>query len=381
MNQKRKIPLCIPYTGQEEKKAVLEVIDSGWYAHGPKNLEFEEDFAKFLGVQHALSMNSCTSAIQLAVEGLSLTGEIILPSFTFVASANAIITGGATPVFADIEYDTCNIDPLSIERMITSKTEAIMPVHYGGQSADMDRVMRIAEKNDLYVIEDSAETIGGECNGRLTGTFGIGCFSFYPTKNLTTGEGGMLTTNDDELAKKIKSLLAHGIDKSTYERENKEKSWFRSASRVGYNYRMSNILAAIGVEQLKKLPEMNQMRRRLAAELTRALEEIEEITPPVERPENKHVYQMYTIRVASHLDRDEFVRKMNEKGIGASVHFFPPVHQMKPYLSTAFRRDELSVTEKVIREIVTLPMYPQMTDDDISYMVEVIKNTIVDMES
>ena len=376
----RKIPLCIPYTGQEEKDAVNEVIDSGWYAHGPKNHEFEEGFADFLGVKHALSMNSCTSAIHLAVEGLGITGEVILPSFTFVASANAVITGGARPVFADIQYDTCNIDPGSIERLISSETEAIMPVHFAGQSADMTAVMELAEKHNLLVIEDSAETIGGEHQGRLTGSFGVGCFSFYPTKNLTTGEGGMLTTNDDELAQKVKSLLAHGIDKSTYEREDKEKSWFRSASRIGYNFRLSNILAAIGVEQLKKLPEMNQKRRKLAAKLTELLTNIPEVKTPVEKPENKHVYQMYTIRVINELNRDAFVRGLNAKGIGASIHFFPPVHHMQPYLGDQYKRDDLSVTEKVIREIVTLPMYPQMTDDDLSYMVEAIRDTITELK-
>ncbi len=376
----RKIPLCIPYIGQEEKDAVNEVIDSGWYAHGPKNHEFEEGFADYLGVKHALSMNSCTSAIHLAVEGLGITGEVILPSFTFVASANAVITGGARPVFADIEYETCNIDPASIERLITPETEAIMPVHFGGQSADMTAVMKIAEKHNLYVIEDSAETIGGEHHNRLTGTFGVGCFSFYPTKNMTTGEGGMLTTNDDQLAHKVKALLAHGIDKTTYEREDKEKSWFRSASRIGYNFRLSNILAAIGVEQLKKLDVMNAKRRSLAILLTQGLSEIQEITPPSEKPGNKHVYQMYTVRVNQNLDRDQFVRSLNGKGIGASVHFYPPVHHMAPYQGDNYRRDGLEITEKVIREIVTLPMYPSMMDDDIHYIVQSIKEVLFELQ-
>lgn len=374
----RKIPLCIPYTGQEEKDAVSQVIDSGWYAHGPKNHEFEEGFANYLGVKHAFSMNSCTSALHLAVEGLGITGDVILPSFTFVASANAIITGGARPVFADIDYDTCNIDPESIKRLITPDTQAIMPVHYGGQSANMSAIMDIAEKHGLQVIEDSAETIGGTHQGKMTGTFGVGCFSFYPTKNLTTGEGGMLTTNNDELAQKVKALLAHGIDKTTYEREDKEKSWFRSASLIGYNFRMSNILAAIGVEQLKKLPEMNQKRRTNSVRLTLGLSDIPGIQLPVEKPGNLHVYQMYTIRVDPSL-RDGFVRELNNRGIGASIHFFPPVHQMQPYLGSEFRKDDLPVTEKVIHEIVTLPMYPQMVEEDISYLVDNVRETLTNL--
>lgn len=375
----RKIPLCIPYTGQEEIEAVSEVIRSGWYAHGPKNHEFEEGFAEYLGVKHAFSMNSCTSALHLAIEGLGITGEVILPSFTFVASANAVVTGGARPVFADICEDTCNIDPASVERLISPETEAIMPVHFGGQSADMTAIMEIAAKHDLLVIEDSAETIGGTHHGRLTGSFATGCFSFYPTKNLTTGEGGMLTTNDDQLAGEVKALLAHGIDKSTYEREDAEKSWYRSASRIGYNFRLSNILAAIGVEQLKKLSEMNSLRREIAAKLTGALAEIPEIKAPVERPENVHVYQMYTVRVAEDLDRDSFVRGLNSRGIGASIHFFPPVHQMAPYSEDKYRRDALPVTEKVIQEIVTLPMYPQMSSEELAYMVDAIKQTLAEI--
>ncbi|MFO7944163.1 MAG: DegT/DnrJ/EryC1/StrS family aminotransferase [Anaerolineales bacterium] len=377
----REIPLCIPFTGEEEKQAVSEVIDSGWYAHGPKNRELEENFAKYLGVDHALTMNSCTSCIHLAIEGLGITGEVILPSFTFVASANAVITGGAEPVFADIEEDTCCIDPESIKKLIGPNTEAIMPVHYGGQSADMHAIMKIAEKHDLLVIEDSAETIGGEHHGQKAGTFGVGCFSFYPTKNMTTGEGGILTTNDHELAIKVKALLAHGIDKTTYERENREKSWYRSASYVGYNFRMSNILAAIGVEQLKKLEGMNKRRRQLARELSEALSEISELSLPVERPDNKHVYQMYTVRVRGGVDRDNFVKALNDKGVGASVHFYPPVHLMPPYQVDRYRKGDLSVTEEVMGEIVTLPMYPQMKSEELNYMVGVIRETISELKN
>jgi perosamine synthetase len=197
---------------------------------------------------------------------------------------------------------------------------------------------------------------------------------------MTTGEGGILTTNDDALAQKVKALLAHGIDKTTYERENREKSWYRSASYVGYNFRMSNILAAIGVEQLKKLEEMNDKRRQLASEISDGLANISEISLPVERPENKHVYQMYTIRVKGGINRDSFVKRLNEKGVGASVHFYPPIHLMTPYKNDRYRKGDLSVTEKVMGEIVTLPMYPQMKPEDVRYIVESIRSTILELK-
>ena len=243
----RKIPLCIPYVGQEELDAVREVLESGWYAVGPKNKEFEDQFRELIGVKHAISMNSCTSCLQLAIECNNITGEVILPSFTFVASANSIITAGAVPVFVDIDPDTYCIDPDKIEEAITEKTEAIMPVHWGGQAADMTRIMKIAQKYNLKIIEDSAETLSGTHKGKQVGSYGVGCFSFFPTKNVTTGEGGMLTTDDDELAEHVRTMIGHGISKSTFQREKEIRPWFRSAKRVGYNFLLSNILAAIGV--------------------------------------------------------------------------------------------------------------------------------------
>src|SRR3989344_6438765 len=235
-----KIPLCIPDIGDEEVNSVKEVLKSGWLVHGPKTKEFEKKFAGYTGTKKAISVNSCTSALQLVIQALGLKGEIIVPSFTFVASANAIVTAGCKPVFCDIDYDTCNIDPKKIEEKITKKTSAIMVVHYAGQSCEMDKIMEIAKKHNLVVIEDSAECIGGTFYGKKAGSFGIGCFSFFPTKNMTTGEGGMITLNDEKLAEKIKALSVHGILSTTFEREKKEKPWLRAASYAGYNYRMSD---------------------------------------------------------------------------------------------------------------------------------------------
>ena len=369
----KKVALGIPYTDEKEIELISEVLRSGWLAHGPKVKQFQDEFAKFLGVKHAIAMNSCTSALHLALYTFPKKGEVILPSFTFVASANAIVTAGCKPVFCDIEYKTNNIDVNKIEELITEETVAIMPVHFGGLSCDMDAIKKIAEDHHLAIIEDSAETIGGLYKNKVAGSFGIGCFSFFPTKNLTTGEGGMLTTNDDELTSKIKALLAHGIFSNTFEREKQEKPWFRSASLPGYNFRMPDILAAVGVVQLSKLNEMNDLRRKHAKFLNENLDKTK-FDLPFEPEGYKHVYQMYTIKLKNG-NRDKFVLKLREQGVGASVHFDPPVHLQEYYLKNNFKKGDLSVTEKVANNIITLPMYPGMTDEDLNYIVEIVNNT------
>jgi perosamine synthetase len=367
----RLVPLSLPSIGDEEKQAVLDVLDTGWLTHGPKNLEFEEAFAVYHGVAHAVSMNSCASALQCAVEGLGITGEVIVPSFTWVASANAIVKGGAEPVFADIDETTCNVSVASVERLVTSRTEAIMPVHYAGQVADMTGIMRVAEKHGLAVIEDSAETLGGLHQGKLAGTWGIGCYSFFPTKSITTGEGGMLLTHDGSLARRVRSLIGHGIDRSTYQREVADKPWFRGASKVGYNFRMSNFQAAMGLVQLSKLDEMNEKRRGLARSYNAQLSHLPDISLATELPGNRHVFQMYTIKVRDASLRDDLVNDLRAAGVGASVHFAPPVHEMIPYRA-GYRLDDLSVTVDVAARIVTLPMYPDMHTDDVTYVCEAI---------
>lgn len=364
------IPLSKPNLDAEELNAVKEVLDSGWVAHGPKNEQFEKDFASYIGVEHAITLNSCTSALQLAIQGEKLNGEIILPSFTFVASANAIITAGCKPIFADIDYDTCCIDPNKIKPLINDRTVGIMPVHFAGQSCDMKQIMEIAEENDLKIIEDSAEAIGSEHYGKKTGTFGVGCFSFWATKNITTGEGGMLTTSSDEVAESVRALKAHGIPTTTWHRERERRPWLRDAVMAGYNFRMSDILAAIGVVQLKKLDKMNEARRKHAAYLNKHLD-FEEVELPVETEGNKHVYQMYTIKV--NVDRSDFVSGLRKRGIGATVHFDPPVHLQAFYRNLKIK---LPVTENVSESIVTLPMYPQLTIEELDKIVSAIEDIL-----
>ncbi|MFH0906924.1 MAG: DegT/DnrJ/EryC1/StrS family aminotransferase [bacterium] len=368
-----KIPLAKSCLDKKELKAVEQVLNSGWLTHGPKNHEFEEMFAKYVGTKYAVSMNSCASALFAVIKVLNITGEIILPSFTFIASANAIVTTGAKPVFAEVDFQTGNINPTDIEKKITKNTQAIMPVHFAGQSCEMDKIMEIAKKHNLVVIEDSAEAIGAEFNNKKTGSFGIGCFSFFPTKNMTTGEGGMVTTNDKNLVQKVRTLMGHGIPKMTNQRVKQSKPWFRSATMAGYNFRMSNILAAIGVEQMKKLDKMNSLRRKHANYLNQKLKDIENIDLPIEIPKAKHVYQMYTIKLKRGV-RDDLVNKLKQKGIEASVHFDPPVHLQDYYLKNHnCNKGDFPITEKLCKSIITLPIFPEMTKKDLDYIVSALK--------
>jgi perosamine synthetase len=367
------VPLCVADISEADISRVTEVLRSGWLTHGPFTKQLEKDFAQYMGVKHAISVNSCASALHLALLALKIRGEVIMPSFTFVATANAAVTAGATPVFVDIHYDTCNIDPSAIESAITTRTEAIMPVHYAGQSCDMDAIMAIARRHSLAVVEDSAETIGGEYRGKKAGTFGIGCFSFYPTKNMTTGEGGMITTEDDNLADRIRAFVGHGIASNTLARERAERPWLRAATLPGYNFRLSNIHAALGVGQLGRLDEMNRMRREHAACFSAQLAQYKEVDLPVETDNCYHVYQMYTIKLKG-VNRTDFLSELRAHGIGASVHFDPPVHQ-QPCYENLHRQHPfaLPVTEQVAATIVTLPIFPRMTSAQRQHIISNIE--------
>ena len=367
----RKIPLCIPATGEEEIRAVSEVLSSGWLAHGPKNHEFEQMFGAYVGAKHAITMNSCTSALHLAVEALELTGEVIVPSFTWVASVNAILLAGARPVMVDVDVDTRNVSVSAIEAAITRDTRAIMAVHYGGLPADMPRIIDLARKHGLRIIEDSAECLGGTYGGGTkTGAYDIGCFSFFPTKNITTGEGGMFTTNDDDLAKKVRALSAHGIDSSTYERELKKQPWLRMASRLGYNFRMSNVLAAIGIEQMRKLDKLNAARQFVADRYIDRLKDCDHVRFQRVPTGFVNAWQMFTVLVPVDV-RDEMVLALRDKGIGASVHFDPPVHT-QPVYAAVKHGTSLSNTEQVACRLITLPIYPSMSLDDVDYVSDSI---------
>ncbi|MCX7804128.1 MAG: DegT/DnrJ/EryC1/StrS family aminotransferase [Planctomycetota bacterium] len=367
----RVIPLCLPDTGEEEVRAVAEVLQSGQLSDGPANREFEELFARYAGVRYAVSLNSCASALQLALMASGIRGEVVLPSFTFAATANAVVAAGARPVFADIERSTCCLSPEAVEAAVGPRTEAVIVVHYAGQMADMDPIRAVCSRKGLLLIEDSAQTLGGTYKGLHPGRFGIGCFSFYPTKNITTGEGGMLTTDDESLAGRVRTLASHGIPRlrrggktGAMPDSGDRPPWWREAVEAGFNFRMSAIHAAIGIVQLRKLDAMNAARRRIAEFYSASLPpEVFEL--PVEAPGRRHVFQMYTVKVRG-ISRNTFVAEMRRRNIGASVHYDPPVHR-QPYYAEAIRSGRAAIsgslitTDQVAASIVSLPIYPGMT--------------------
>jgi perosamine synthetase len=368
----RDVPLCRPQIGPNETKAVLQVLESGWLAHGPKNHELEKQFQALTGAPFAVAMNSCTSALQLAVEARGIRGEVIVPSFTFVASANAVVTAGATPVLVDVDLATRCIDPPAIEAAIGPRTEAVMVVHYGGQMADMAPIASLCERRGLALIEDTAETIGATYRGRPQGAFGDGCFSFFPTKNITTGEGGLLTTHDAEVHRKARALIGHGIESTTLEREKAERPWLRAATHAGYNFRMSHLLATLGVEQMKRLDELNAGRQRVAARYLEELAGVEGLELPAVAEGRTHVWQMFTVLVRE-ADRTELLRRLRSVGVGASVHFDPPVHRQPRYRDAKIGPGGLAGTDWLAEHIVTLPMDPGLGDADVDHVIAALR--------
>jgi perosamine synthetase len=363
MSEKLEVPLAPPSLGQEEIEAVSRVLASGWLAHGEENHRFEQEFAAFIGVEHAVSLNSCTSALELALVAAGVKGEVVCPSFTFVATANAVLNAGARPVFAEVDRATRNLTAETIAERLGPRTEAVIVVHYGGQPCVMDPIVDLCRRKGLLLIEDSAETIGARWRGRQAGSFGLGCFSFFPTKNLTTGEGGMFTCREEDLAQRVLALSGHGIFSTTYDREKAGRPWRREARLAGHNYRMPNPLAALGRVQLRRLPEMNARRQALAARYHRLLQPLAQrglLELPQTAPGAEHVYQMYTVLVDP-ARRDQVLRFLRQRGVGASVHFDPPVHLQPLYRELGGREGMLPVTEQLSQSLITLPMFPDLT--------------------
>ena len=357
------IPIARPQMGEEEKQRVWEAMASGSLAQGPRVRELEEEFAAFVGTGHAVATSSGTTALHLALLGYGIGpgDEVITVPFTFIASANSVIYTGARPVFVDIaERDFC-IDPSLIEAAVTERTKAIMPVSLYGQPADMGAINEIADRLGLAVVEDAAQAHGAAIGERKSGTWGAGAFSFYPTKNMTTGEGGMITTDDGELAERVRLLREHGM-KVRYHHD-----------VVGYNFRMTDISAAIGLAQLPKLPAYNERRRAIAARYDAELTGV--VTPHV-RPGVTHVYHQYTLRVN---ERDAFAEALKARGVGSAIYYPIPVHRQKPFLALGYGHEALPVTDLLTAQVLSIPVHPSLSDDEVATVIDAVNATAVEL--
>jgi len=369
-----KVPLFDSDFGQEEIDVATDVIRSRWITMGEQTQKFEEEFGKFINVKHAFAVSNGTTALHLAnvVLGIGPGDEVIVPSLTFVASVNSILYTGATPIFADVVGENdLNISPADIERKITERTRAILVVHYAGYPCHMDEIMTIAKRNNLFVIEDVAHAPGAELNGTNCGSFGdCGCFSFFSNKNMATGEGGMIVTNRDDLAQKLKLIRSHGMTTLTLDRY-KGHAYSYDVVELGYNYRVTEICAAIGLVQLQKLVPNNKRRAELTAYYRAKLNDVDGIVMPFRDHPGTSTFHILPILLDPRLSRPAFMEFMKDRGIQTSIHY-PPVHQFSFHKNNIPANSNLTVTEDVATREVTLPLYPAMEFKDIDYIVNTI---------
>lgn len=349
------IPIAQPLLGADEYEAVLSVLKSGLMAQGPQVAAFERAFAEVCQVKEAVAVSSGTAALHLALlaHGIGPGDEVITSPFSFAATGNTILLVGAKPVFVDIEPDTYNLDPSLVEQAITPRTKAIMPVHLYGNPADMGRLVPLAQAHGLALIEDACQAHGATVDGTPVGGFGAGCFSFYPTKNMTTGEGGIVTTNDPEIAESVRLWRSHG-----------QKQRYVHVA-LGYNLRMNDIQGALGVVQVKKLADFNERRIQNAAYLTERLKAY--VQTPVVRPGHRHVYHQYTIQARG--DRDQWIAQLNERGVGTGVHYPRPIHKQPYYVEQGFDTS-LPVSEAAAQQVISLPIHPALTQDDLDRVAQ-----------
>jgi dTDP-4-amino-4,6-dideoxygalactose transaminase len=376
---KWRYPLSDIDLGKEEEQEVLRVLRSRWLSTGPVTERFEKAFSDYLGGGEAIAVSSGTAALHLALECLGLVerDEVILPSLTFIATANAVLYAGAKPIFADIEdEENLNISPEEIEKKISKKTKAIMVMHYGGYPCEMKPILRIAKRHGLYVIEDAAHAPGAEHLGRKCGLIGdIGCFSFFSNKNLVTGEGGMVVTRDKEWADRVRRMRSHGMEGLSWNKYRGHLSSY-DVRGLGYNYRATEVQSALGLVQLKKLDRNNEKRKRLVGTYRKELQEAEEVSIPFLKFEGNPSYHLFSILVKSSIDRNEVMEHLKDSGIQASVHY-PPIHLFSLYRKRfGFRERMLPKTEEVSRREVTLPLHPRMKQEDVKWIAKKVKTVI-----
>ncbi len=362
------IPIAKPFLSNEEVKAVANVLKSGIIAQGPKVNELETEFAKFCGTKFAIAVNSGTAALHttLNMAKIKERDEVITTPFTFIATANTILMQKAKPVFADIDEDTFNINPSEIKNKITKRTKAIVTVDLFGHLCDYDEINEIAKKNKIIVIEDACQAINAEYKNKKAGSFGnIGAFSFYATKNITCGEGGAITTNNKEYAEYAKLFRQHGRSKmNTYDYVN-----------IGYNYRMTDISAAILLAQLKKIDIITKKRVQNAEYLSKGLRKITGVRVPIVKKGHKHVFHQYTIKIEDNfkLKRDDLIKYLNKKGIACSVYYPQPLHLCSHIKEFGYKKGDFLIAEKLSKQVISLPIHPNLTKQQLNYIINAFK--------
>ncbi|MGQ9841984.1 MAG: DegT/DnrJ/EryC1/StrS family aminotransferase [Spirochaetota bacterium] len=369
------IPFHVPYIDDDDITSIVAAIKSGWITMGPQTVEFEQEFARYVHIPHAVAVSSCTAALHIALRVLNVGvgDEVILPANTFVATSEVVDYCGASPVFADIDKDTHCISVDSIFRLLSPRTKAIIAVHFAGHPCEMDAIMDIAGKHNLFVIEDAAHALPSLYKGTLAGTIGhIGCFSFYATKTLSTGEGGMLVTRNDEWAKRAQKLRLHGMNRDAWKRYDKGGSWQYDVEEMGYKYNMTDIAAAMGLSQLKKVEMLQKKREAIAYKYNEAFAERDALIPYTIKEGNSawHLYPLKINKEALSITRDKYIVKLEEHGIKTSVHFIPLYRFL--YFKKRFgdMAHNFPNCEWVFEREISLPIYPSMTDEEVVYVIE-----------
>ncbi|KGM27576.1 DegT/DnrJ/EryC1/StrS family aminotransferase [Photorhabdus luminescens] len=379
------LPFALPEIGQSEIDEVIDSLKTGWITTGPKARRFEQDFAQYLGSDvEAISVNSATAGLHLALEAIGIQpgDEVIVPTYTFTATAEVVRYLGAHPVFVDSLPDSLNIDPIAIEKAITAKTKAIMPVHFAGLSCDMDAIIALAKKFNLRIVEDAAHSFPTLYKGKKIGTLDtdVTVFSFYANKTMTTAEGGMLVSRDPDIIKRAKIMRLHGISKDAFDRyQSKIPAWYYEVIEPGYKYNMPDICASIGIHQLQKINIFHKKREEMAKLYDDELKDLPIILPTKPKePNSQHAWHLYTIRLNDEvkISRDDFIIKMAEKNIGCSVHFIP-LHKQPIWKNTySLNENNFPIAEENFKRIVSIPLYTKMTKEDQIYVIKTIKEIL-----
>ena len=363
---RRTIPIAKPILGREELEAVRKVFESGMLVQGEKVKLFEEKFAEYIGVEHAVAVANGTMALDTALKALGLGpgDEVVTSAFSFIASSNCVLFQGAKPVFADIDLRSFNIDASDVAEKITARTRAIIPVHLFGQPAEMDALKDLAEDHEIALVEDAAQAHGAEYKGQRVGCLGdIGCFSFYATKNMSTGEGGMITTNNSELARRLRLIRDHGQTEKYHH------------TILGYNYRMTEMCAAVGLVQLKKLDGFIKRREKNAELLTMGIKKITGLTPPCVKNDVRHVFYQYAVKVEDDypMNRNELAGHLTQTGVGAAVYYPVPIYKQPFYKTLGYGRVVCPTVEEVCKRILSLPVHPSVSNEDVAYILDVLE--------